>query len=298
MPWRLAPAKINLTLEVLARRDDGYHEVRSVMQALDLADTLYFNQADATRIEADIPGWEADKSLMTRAVASLQQATGCQRGVEITVEKRVPLTSGLGGDSSDAAAALLGLNDLWRTGLTTGRLHELAAELGSDVPFFLAGGTQLARGRGQELAPLAPLAAMPVVLLSPDIAMPENKTARVFAALKSRHFTAGDYTDRVVTARGAGPCYSPEHGFNAFDEVAARVFPKISRYVSDFVAAGAGRIQLAGAGPTLYWLAPDLVLAEAVQRGLERRGHRAHLAWTTAGFGEDGHFLYNEINTK
>ena len=118
---------------------------------------LDFTEADETRITSDDPAWNAPESLVIRAVEALRQAAGVTRGVEIKVEKRIPLSGGLGGDSSDAAATLLGLNALWGLELTPRRLHEIAQGLGSDVPFFLAGGTMLARGRGEDITPLTAL---------------------------------------------------------------------------------------------------------------------------------------------
>ena len=145
-----APAKINLTLEVLGRRDDGYHEVRSVMQAVSLGDCLTFNPSDEMLFECNLPGWSAERSLVSRVVARLQEVGGRKKGARITIAKRIPLASGLGGDASDAAAVLLGLNELWQLHLSLERLIEIAAGLGSDVPFFLRSGTALSSGRDRK----------------------------------------------------------------------------------------------------------------------------------------------------
>ena len=112
-----APAKLNLTLEVLAKRRDGFHEVRSVMQTINLCDSFSFQSGENIEFKCDMPGWIAEESLVSRAAGLLQEATGCSKGATITVSKRIPLLSGLGGDSSDAAATLRGLNQLWGLGL-------------------------------------------------------------------------------------------------------------------------------------------------------------------------------------
>ncbi|MFH1776194.1 MAG: 4-(cytidine 5'-diphospho)-2-C-methyl-D-erythritol kinase, partial [Candidatus Omnitrophota bacterium] len=152
-----APAKLNLTLEVLGKRPDGYHEIRSVMQTVNLHDTLIFRHAGGVAVSSNSPEWKPEESLVSRAVSLVQSAIGCSRGAAIEVEKHIPLVAGLGGDSSDAAAALRGLNQLWELDLSQRKLLELAAQMGSDVPFFIDGGTALAEGRGEMLTPLPPL---------------------------------------------------------------------------------------------------------------------------------------------
>ncbi|MCX7911753.1 MAG: hypothetical protein N2506_02130, partial [Dehalococcoidales bacterium] len=108
-----APAKVNLSLEVICRRPDGYHEVRSILASVSLADRLTFRESPVLKLHCDLPSWSAEKSLVRRAVHLVGEATGKQSGVEITLKKRIPLRAGLGGDSSDAAAVLRGLNRLW-----------------------------------------------------------------------------------------------------------------------------------------------------------------------------------------
>lgn len=134
-----APAKINLTLEVLAKRADGFHEIRSVIQTVNIYDRLTLQSSPDTVIEADIPEWNAGKSLVLKAVQLLRQLSGGDKGVRINVEKVIPLVSGLGGDSSDAAAVLRGLNRLWGLGLSMAELHGLAGQLGSE-PFCSTSG--------------------------------------------------------------------------------------------------------------------------------------------------------------
>jgi 4-diphosphocytidyl-2-C-methyl-D-erythritol kinase len=147
-----APAKLNLFLRVVGRRPDGFHELETVFQAVDLADELTFEPAEGLRLTGGSdeapPGPE---NLVLQAAAALRAATGFTGGAAIHLEKRIPVGAGLGGGSSDAAATLAALNQLWGLGLSHARLAELAAGLGSDVPFFLQGGTAIGRGRGEVL---------------------------------------------------------------------------------------------------------------------------------------------------
>ncbi|MFC1914611.1 4-(cytidine 5'-diphospho)-2-C-methyl-D-erythritol kinase, partial [Chloroflexota bacterium] len=117
-----APAKINLTLEVLGKRPDGYHEIRSILQTINLCDTINFELSHELIFKSSAPYWTAEKSLVSQAARLLRKATGCKKGAMIAIEKRIPLISGLGGDSSDAAATLSGLNQLWELGLPKEKL--------------------------------------------------------------------------------------------------------------------------------------------------------------------------------
>ena len=191
-----APAKINLTLEVLGKRADGYHEIKSIVQAIALYDTLVIEEAQGVTFECDMPGWEAEKSVLHKVVAAL----GIKRGVKIKIGKRIPMMAGLGGDSSDAAALLQGLNELWSLKLSTRKLQSIAGEIGSDVPFFLNVGTALMEGRGEKIQKLPSPSEMHFVIVVPDVTNAPGKTARMYAALKKEHFTDGQITEKLVNA--------------------------------------------------------------------------------------------------
>jgi len=150
-----ASAKVNLALEVLGKRADGYHEIATVLQAVDLFDRIAVETADSLSLHTDDPDLPTDEgNLVMRAARLLQKAAGIETGARIRLQKRIPVAAGLGGGSSDAAATLWGLSRLWKLRWPTARLQELAVELGMDVPFFLGAGRAVARGRGEQLAPL------------------------------------------------------------------------------------------------------------------------------------------------
>ncbi|MFC2006949.1 4-(cytidine 5'-diphospho)-2-C-methyl-D-erythritol kinase, partial [Chloroflexota bacterium] len=151
-----APAKVNLTLEVLTKRPDGFHEICSVLQAVSLCDRFSFSQGNKIEFICNLPEWIVEKSLVSRATRLLQLVTGCSQGATVEIRKCIPLLSGLGGDSSDAATVLRGLDQLWGLNLPRRRLVELAQQLGSDVAFFLYGGTALVGGRGERVTPIPP----------------------------------------------------------------------------------------------------------------------------------------------
>jgi 4-diphosphocytidyl-2-C-methyl-D-erythritol kinase len=244
-----APAKLNLTLEVMGKRPDGFHELRSVFQAIDLYDTLHIKAGRAVTYECDLPGWEASKSLVSRVLDIL---LGEKRGgVDINIEKRIPLLSGLGGDSSDAAALLKGLNDFWQLGLSDDKLHELAAQLGSDVPFFLKGGTALAEGRGELLTPLPSPPQAWIVVLVPNGAVEPGKTAKMYTALTPSSYTDGKITQQLIEKLKKGEPIASVWLYNAFEDIAGEIYPKLMYYVAGFIKSGVPA-HLTGSGPALF----------------------------------------------
>ncbi|HEY7869399.1 MAG TPA: 4-(cytidine 5'-diphospho)-2-C-methyl-D-erythritol kinase, partial [Methylomirabilota bacterium] len=165
-----ASAKVNLALEVLGKRGDGYHEIATVLQAVDLADRLRLETADTLSLHVDDPDLPTDDgNLVMRAARLLQKAAGREAGARIGLTKRIPVAAGLGGGSSDAAAALWGLSRLWKLGWPRARLRELAVELGMDVPFFLGPGRAIATGRGERLAALPGGGGYALVLVNPKV---------------------------------------------------------------------------------------------------------------------------------
>ncbi len=266
-----APAKINWTLEVLGRRTDGYHDVATVMSTVALSDTLTLAPAGEWRVTVEAPPalkaeLEQDGGNLVHRAITLLCAAARECGIEnpaaarLHLVKRVPAAAGLGGGSSDAAAALRLVCAYWRwtdpaawRAIRT-RLPDVAARLGSDVPFFLKGGFQLATGRGEQLQRLSgPAARRHIVILSPDITI-ERKTARLYAAL-----TPADYSDGSLSAalaqqlRGSGwPAVPAGAVANAFERPAGEVFPELARYRQALAAATGAHPRLCGAGPALF----------------------------------------------
>jgi 4-diphosphocytidyl-2-C-methyl-D-erythritol kinase len=275
-----APAKINLTLEVLAERPDGFHEIRSVVQTIDLCDSLRFSASRQFSFSCDNPDFAIDKSLVPRAAALLQEASGSTSGASIEIKKRIPLVAGLGGDSSDAAAVLSGLNRLWELRLSSLELVELAARLGSDVPFFVYGGTALAEGRGEKLKALPPLPHRWVVLIVPPFPRMEDKTRKLYANLKSGHYTDGQITEKLVRALNDKK-FRPSLLFNTFENVAFDFFPKLKLYRDHFVKLGAYQVHLAGSGPALFTLMDDEMEAENLYARCQLQGLESYLAETS-----------------
>jgi 4-diphosphocytidyl-2-C-methyl-D-erythritol kinase len=275
----VAPAKINWTLEVLGKRDDGYHEIRSVMQTIELHDELSFEPSDA--IEVTYEGQEAPEGdLVARAAEAFAERTG-GHGARISVRKRVLEAAGLGGGSSDAAATLRGLNQLWGVGSMDERLAEMGSELGSDVAFFSHGGTALAEGRGERVTPLPDAPQAWLVLLVPAISLPA-KTRAMYSTLRAEDFTDGSRTAALVERLATEDGIEDGSLCNAFERAAYEHFPGLGKFRDWLIEAGAGSVHLCGAGPALFALASGEPEARAIRGRLnrQRHGERVHVVRT------------------
>jgi 4-diphosphocytidyl-2-C-methyl-D-erythritol kinase len=283
----LAHAKVNLSLEVLGRRDDGFHELATVLQALSLADELTAGPADTISLDCDEPSLNTADNLVLRAARLLKDAARVSHGAALHLRKQVPVAAGLGGGSADAAATLIALNRLWDVGLAKADLVRLGAALGSDVPFFVGdAGTSLAEGRGELLRPLTPVPHGWVVLLAPDVLVPERKTAKLFGMLTQDAYGDGGRAQRWkqrLLERPSWPDLLRDPGlYNAFQAVAEDAFPGIGRAWRLFqdIVGDASPIAMSGAGPTLFAVLEEEARAIAIHRALRERSLRAYLTET------------------
>jgi 4-diphosphocytidyl-2-C-methyl-D-erythritol kinase len=275
-----AYAKINLTLEVIGNREDGYHEIASVVQVINLCDILSFQPREHIYLACNIPQLVSPNNLVFKAARLLQDFTGSSDGVAISLEKAIPLASGLGGGSSDAAVTLSALNEIWGLHLAPENLERIAANLGSDISFFLSGGmTALVEGRGEEVTRLPPLPKTWVVLVKPPIEV-ANKTQKMYASLDPSHFTQGKSTQKVVELIKRGDRITSQFCYNVFNEVAFSFFPGLDEYRLRFLAAGASQVHLAGTGPTLFTLAQERTQGEEICRRLKKERIEVYLTET------------------
>ena len=278
----LAFAKLNLTLEVLGRRDDGYHEVRSILQTIDLADHIEVMPSPALQVTCDDPSLNGQANLVWRGAEILAQRGNIQPGAHIRIQKRIPAGMGLGGGSSDAAAALVALNQLWGLGLSIDDLAQVAAELGSDVPFFLWGGTALAQGRGEQIAPLPALPSTPVTLVCPRTTLP-NKTATLYSSLTPAHFSDGGVTRRIVGIMAGGQFVAESVAGlfqNVFEEVASQMFQDLGWLKGELSELTQSHFHLTGAGPALFGLPSNQSEYRRIAEALSPYGVEVHLVHT------------------
>jgi 4-diphosphocytidyl-2-C-methyl-D-erythritol kinase len=245
-----APAKINLVLEVLGKHND-YHRISSIIQSIDLCDVLNFQPDDEIGFECDEASLKCD-NLVIQAAALLKESTKCSRGARIELRKHIPWGVGLGGGSSDAAATLLALNELWGLGLPLSELVNLASKLGSDVPFFIHKGTALVEGKGEKVTPLPSLPSTCFVLLVPPLPKISGKTKQMYNNLRAAYFTEGQFVQAALSSLRQGKAIDPGLMFNVFEKVAFDFFPGLDKYRKALEEAGAPGVYLTGSGPCLF----------------------------------------------
>lgn len=267
--YEKAPAKINLMLDVLHKRPDGYHEVEMIMTMVDLADRLEMSALPRdTIIISSQAGYIPldEKNLAFQAAKLIKERYDVRSGVYIHLDKKIPVAAGLAGGSSDAAATLRGLNRLWKLGIPEKELMELGAELGSDVPFCVTGGTALATGRGEKLTPLKNPPQCWVILAK----LPINvSTADVYGRLKSQEITDHPSATRMQEAieQGSFAGICAELG-NVLEGVTLQLYPEVAHLKETMIRLGADGVLMSGSGPTVFGLVSKESKVPRIYNGL------------------------------
>jgi len=288
------PAKINLLLEVLHKRPDGYHEIETVIVAVTVFDLLVFTPRHNEEVKlecrwscgvsaggnavAEIP--VGPENLVWRAVALLQARAGLKRGAEIYLVKRIPIAAGLGGASSDAAAALIAANEAWQLGWSHARLMELAAELGSDVPFFLTKGAAICRGRGERIESL-PASRMHLVIVRPPVGLSTPDVYRACTPSGPNDSAAG-----LAEAVQRGDATAAGRRLrNGLQQAAAKLTPWIDRLKQEFDQLGMLGHQMSGSGSSYFGLCRSARQARRLAARLRARDIGTVFAATTSSAG-------------
>jgi 4-diphosphocytidyl-2-C-methyl-D-erythritol kinase len=277
-----APAKINLSLEVLSRRPDGYHEVRMLMAGISLADELSFEPAPDLSLTCDLPALDCShNNLVLRAAKALQKALGRGDGARIRLKKRIPLGGGLAGGSTDAAATLKGLNRLWDGGLDPAALQRIAATLGSDVPFCLRGGWAYATGRGEKLEALTMRRRLHFVLANPGF---EVSTQWAYSGLSPLSASKRNLSREAFEAvqRQDIPALKAA-AVNDLETVTAGRYAEIGRMERALLAQGALISRMSGSGPTVWGLFKNASETEKACQAMKKMNLRAMAVHTMSG---------------
>ena len=251
MKIKSAPAKINLTLDVVKSRSDGYHELSSVMQAISLSDTLIIKKSESSgiKLKCDNPALPADEGNLVYRIASYLLAEyDIRQGIDIELYKKIPIAAGLAGGSTDCAAALLGINELLELGIPSGRLYEIGRIHGADVPFCLMGGTALAEGIGEKLTPLPDhpkvwivLARLPVLVSTKEIfSRCKPSASNLKSPAMAEAIISGDI-QKIAAALG-----------NSLTNTAAEMHPQIAVLATALKEQGAIGVNMSGSGPTVF----------------------------------------------
>lgn len=260
-------AKINLTLDILHKRSDGYHEVAMVMQAVSLKDKVTVQRAGDIVVSTNIPKLACDESNLAYKAAKLVKNTyGINEGAKIFLEKHIPMAAGLAGGSADAAAVLRALNKLWSLDLETEELKRLGAMLGSDVPFCLVGGTMLATGRGEILAPLPALPDCYLILAKPRISVSTAWVYQHYNADKVERHPNTEAMRRYLQQRDIQG--AAKEICNVLESVTIPQHPEIAYLKQQMTDYGAINSMMSGSGPTVFGLMPDETTAQAAAEKL------------------------------
>ena len=259
-----ANAKINLTLDILGKRPDGFHEVAMVMQTIGLHDTLVMEKTERDiELSINVPWLKADeKNLAWRAAELIRQEYGLEGGVRIELTKRIPVAAGLAGGSADAAAVLKGMNDLYGLQLDEEKLCELGARLGSDIPFCIMGGTMLATGRGEVLTRLSDMPETWVVLAKPRISVSTAWAYQNYDEQGAERHPDNEAIRQAIT-RGNRKAVA---GLlcNVLESVTIKKYDVIAEYKQMMLDKGAMASMMSGSGPTVFGLAKSREQAESI----------------------------------
>jgi 4-diphosphocytidyl-2-C-methyl-D-erythritol kinase len=264
-----SPAKVNLGLEVLGRRSDGFHSIRSILVPITLHDTITITPGGRKFVFHGGQGAPKDEgNLAWRAVNILAERTGVRRGLDVKIVKRIPIAGGLGGGSSNAATMLRALNELWDLQLKPAVIEQLGLQLGSDVPFFLRGGACLAGGRGEDLQQVPVAGAIELVLVSPAVRISSHWAYESIPAELTR---PGSSTSMIKVALASNRAeLLAAHLSNDLEPGVIAKHPVIAEIKKKLLAAGALGAQMSGSGPTVFGLAKN---AEDADRIAETMSH-------------------------
>ena len=280
-----ARAKINLTLDILGVRADGYHEVSMIMQTIELADELELRKIsgeiilkqDATRIKGGETLPSDEKNLAWRAAIEFQKFCGKDLGVEISLIKKIPMAAGLAGGSADAAAVIRGMNRLYEMNLSEETLCKIGERVGSDVPFCIIGGTCLAEGRGEILTKLTPIKKFGVILAKPD---GEISTAWAYKTYDENPAQIHPPNRKIIKQLERGEYDEAFKNFsNVLESVALKKIPTVADYKSNFLAAGAEVALMSGSGPTVFALT-DESTAKKISESVDDSGAQIFITKT------------------
>ena len=272
-----AYAKINLSLEILGQLSNGYHEISSLAQTISLADQITFEPEKKIIIVGSITS-NIKNDLIYQAAILLKELFGCNFGARITLNKNIPIASGLGGGSSNAAVVLKGLNLLWNLGLKYSDLEEIGSKLGSEVSYFIRGGLMLVENSGEKLHSIKAKFKQWVVVCFPGASI-TGKTKIMYSKVLKQQYTKGENTQKLIEAiKFKKPIQ--QYLFNVFDSIAPLVFEGFSRFFDDIKTISENRFILSGAGPSIFVLSDTFANAKTIEQKIKEKGYWVRVART------------------
>ena len=279
-------AKINWTLRILGKHNDGFHEILTVFQTVSLHDSLIFGEGNEVRLTCNYRYLPTDgRNLIMKAATALQQKFSVSKGASIHLEKRIPSPGGLGGGSADAAGALIGLKRLWQIDCSIQELREIAAGIGSDVPFFLYGGTALGMGRGEVIESVDDLSELYLLIVTPNVRV---STRVAFAGLAAPTLTNEALDHNLSVCRLEARSLDLRHSalINDFEKSVFDAFPEIGRVKNTLLELGAVNAALSGSGASVFAVFDKEETRQAAQKALEQESTWRKFAVSTVSRSE------------
>lgn len=282
MEWiERAPAKINLTLDVLSKREDHYHELEMIMASVDLADHLTFSPLEVDRIEvytnkAFLP--VDNRNHVYQAARLVKERYQIRTGLHIEVDKKIPVAAGLGGGSTDAAATLRALNQMWQLGMEDAELFELGMEIGTDVPYSIIGGTAHVSGRGEKVRRLEPMPACWVVLAKPRLSVSTRTVFRDLEVEKLDRHARSRIVEQAIRAQDYREMVT--HLGNDLEQVTFQRHPQLKQLKERMLRYGMDGATMSGSGPTIIGLSRNYSRAKRVYNSLRGFCEEVYIART------------------
>lgn len=275
-----ARAKINLTLDVLGKRPDGFHEVEMVMQTIELHDSVLLEEGGTDlEVITDHPLLkDGSTNIAYKAARMLIDRLKITKGLRISIKKRIPVAAGMAGGSTDAAAVLTGINELWNLGLKFEELAQFGAEIGSDVPFCIRGGTALATGRGEKISPLPEVPEMWILLAKPGI---EVSTAEIYKHFRAEKVIQRPDSEAMICAIKSGEKSGIVNNLgNVLESVTLEKYPEVAKLKADMSRLGVVNPLMSGSGPSVFGFVETQRDAEKIAASLRQEQPNLFVAVT------------------
>lgn len=263
-----APAKINLSLDILGKRADGFHEVEMIMTTIDLSDRIELHPLEDNDIKVSLESRYVpndERNLAFKAAKIIKETYNIKKGIHIKMVKNIPVSAGLGGGSSDAAAVLRGLNKLWSIGITTEKLADLGLEIGSDVPFCVVNSTALVKGRGEIIQKLPSPPPCWIVLAKPDLGV---STKTIFQKVVVEKLTHPNTNEIIHALKDRDFSRLSNNLGNSLEDITLELYPEVRRLMDNMKQVGSSNVLMSGSGPTVYSLVEHEKKAQRIYNGL------------------------------
>ncbi|MBN18875.1 MAG: 4-(cytidine 5'-diphospho)-2-C-methyl-D-erythritol kinase [Chloroflexi bacterium] len=257
-------AKINLTLEVIDKYEDGYHNIKSIIQTIDMYDILEFRPSNSVNINMNGYAVPINTNIIYKTVKYLKNLYSIQEGINIKVEKNIPLAAGFGGGSSNAANTLLVLNKIWDLNLSLKEMVDVAINIGSDVPYFLYQGTALVQCKGEKITKLPDAHINNILVITPNGQIIPNKTKTMFSYLIKDNYSDGKLTDNLIEKINNNLSIRNNDIYNVFGEISFLAYDFMQLLVCRLSKYGISKINICGAGPSVFIIGCDTELIKKI----------------------------------